>query len=405
LTALRRGCRSQLKNTLLSSRNATMQLGKPTSRSYTSDVFPGDAGKQKQQIKLPNTSNINTKPNVKTEELKKLDKLSDNMLTDTFGRYHNYLRISITERCNLRCKYCMPEEGVELSPNDKLLTTSEIIRIAKLFAAEGVDKIRLTGGEPTIRKDIVELCQELGRIEGIKTLAMTSNGLVLARKLPALKAAGLNLLNISLDTLDPLKFPLITRRDGFDLVMRTINLALEMGYDPVKVNCVVMRGVNDNEIVDFVRWTEKLPIEVRFIEYMPFEGNTWNDKKFLSYLEMIDLIKREFPLERVPDAPNNTSKTYAVKGFRGKVGFITSMSNNFCGSCNRLRLMADGSLKVCLFGSNEVSLRDQIRAGVSDDELRTIVRAAVRRKKASHDGMYEIDKNKQTNRPMILIGG
>jgi molybdenum cofactor biosynthesis protein A len=374
-------------------------LAWPNFRSLTTDALVGDTTHRHQNFR-----NI-LFPETEAPHLQPLQQLSENILTDTYGRFHNYLRISITERCNLRCKYCMPENGVELTPNEQLLTTGEILKIAKLFVEAGVDKIRLTGGEPTIRKDVVEIVEELAKLPGLKTIAMTSNGIVLARKLPALHKAGLNLLNISLDTLDPLKFPLITRREGFDHVIRSIRLALELGYNPLKINCVVMRGVNDNELLDFVKWTERDPVEIRFIEYMPFEGNSWNDKKFLSYKEMIDIISRHFPLQRLPDGPNTTSKTYAVPGYSGRIGFISSMSNHFCNSCNRLRLMADGSLKVCLFGSAEVRLRDKIRSGASDDELRLIIQSAVRRKKPSHDGMYEIDKNKAANRPMILIGG
>jgi cyclic pyranopterin phosphate synthase len=303
----------------------------------------------------------------------------------------------------------MPEEGVMLQQADKLLTTEEIIRIVSLFAEAGVNKVRLTGGEPTVRKDIVELTEALGKIPQIKTIAMTTNGLVLERKLPRLVAAGLNVLNISLDTMDPLRFTLITRRLGFENVMASINKALEFGIHPLKVNCVVMRGVNDDEILQFVEWTRNTPIQVRFIEYMPFEGNTWSDKKFMSYTEMIDIIKKAgYTITKDEQKAGETSKNYVLPGHLGSVGFITSMSDHFCSTCNRLRLMADGALKVCLFGENEVSLRDKIREGATDDDLRAFIGMAVQRKKEAHggsDGMYEIDKNKKLNRPMILIGG
>ncbi|CAH3152829.1 unnamed protein product [Pocillopora meandrina] len=329
--------------------------------------------------------------------------LSD-FLTDKFGRHHTYLRISLTEKCNLRCQYCMPEEGVELSPNSELLTTEEIVSLAKLFVREGVNKIRLTGGEPLVRKDIVELCEELGRIEGLETLAMTTNGITLARKLPQLKNAGLNLLNISLDTLVPQKFEFITRRKGWHKVMESIDSALELGYDPVKVNCVVMRGLNEDEVCNFVEMTQNKVIDVRFIEYMPFDGNKWNFKKFVPFSEMLESISQRWPnVEKVSDHPNDTSKAYKVPGFAGQFGFITSMSEHFCGSCNRLRITADGNLKVCLFGNSEVSLRDSLRAGTGEEELLEIIGAAVGRKKKQHAGMFNIAKQK--NRPMILIGG
>ena len=326
------------------------------------------------------------------------------MFIDTFGRRHTYLRISVTERCNLRCQYCMPEEGVALSPRDHILTFEEIERLARLFVANGVDKIRLTGGEPLVRKDIEQLVERVGAIDGLKTLAITTNGILLSRKLPRLHGAGVNLLNISLDTLDPAKFDEITRRKGIDHVLDAIESALAYGYDPVKVNCVVMRGFNEDELHHFVALTRDRPIEVRFIEYMPFQGNGWSDGKFLSYREMIERIEGHFPeMERVADGPNDTSKTYRVPGFRGTVGFITSMSDEFCGTCNRLRLTADGALKVCLFGNAEVSLRDLMRSGAGDADLVEAIQSAVSRKKAAHAGMHQLVDLE--NRPMILIGG
>lgn len=326
------------------------------------------------------------------------------MLTDTFGRKHTYLRISLTERCNLRCKYCMPAEGVSLQPQDQILTFEEIERIARLFIAEGVNKIRLTGGEPLVRKDVNDLIKRLGTIDGLETFAITTNGLLVPKKIAFLKEAGINLMNISLDTLHAKKFEFITRRKGFDIVMKAIDLAIENGYTPIKVNCVVMKGFNENELSDFVSLTRDRPIEVRFIEYMPFDGNGWNDGKFVSYRDMIDRIERDHPaLERLQDGPNDTSKTFQVPGYVGRVGFITSMSEQFCGSCNRLRLTADGNLKVCLFGKAEVSLRDAMRAGCTDDQLKEIIEAAVLRKKAAHAGMYNLAE--MENRPMILIGG
>ncbi|XP_068194870.1 molybdenum cofactor biosynthesis protein 1 isoform X1 [Antennarius striatus] len=324
-------------------------------------------------------------------------------LTDGFGRMHNYLRISLTEKCNLRCQYCMPEEGVKLTPRSQLLSTSELLTVSRLFVQEGVDKIRLTGGEPLIRPDVLDIISELRKLEGLKTIAVTTNGMNLARLLPKLKDAGLDLINISLDSLVPAKFEFIVRRKGFHKVLEGIEKAVEMGYDPVKVNCVVMRGFNEDELLDFVALTEKKPLEVRFIEYMPFDGNKWNFKKMVSYQEMLDQIRQQWPnLEKLETEHTHTAKTFKVPGFRGQVGFITSMSDHFCGSCNRLRITADGNLKVCLFGNSEVSLRDVLRSGASDEELLQIIGAAVGRKKRQHAGMFNISQMK--NRPMILIG-
>ncbi|XP_029448793.1 LOW QUALITY PROTEIN: molybdenum cofactor biosynthesis protein 1 [Rhinatrema bivittatum] len=324
-------------------------------------------------------------------------------LTDSFGRQHSYLRISLTEKCNLRCQYCMPEEGVQLTPRSELLTTQEILTLARLFVKEGVDKIRLTGGEPLIRPDVVNIVAELRKLEGLKTIAITTNGINLARQLPRLKEAGLDVLNISLDTLIPAKFEFIVRRKGFHKVMEGIQKAVDLGYSPVKVNCVVMRGLNEDELLDFVGLTREQPLEIRFIEYMPFDGNKWNFRKMVSFQEMLDTVKQRWPdLERLPTESSSTSKAYKVPGFQGHIGFITSMSEHFCGSCNRLRITADGNLKVCLFGNSEVSLRDWLRSEASEEDLVQIIGAAVGRKKKQHAGMFNISQMK--NRPMILIG-
>ncbi|KAI3343880.1 molybdenum cofactor biosynthesis protein 1 B [Ustulina deusta] len=364
-------------------------------------------------------------------------------LTDTFGRQHDYLRISLTERCNLRCIYCMPEEGVPLSPQRELLTTPEIIILSSLFVSQGVTKIRLTGGEPTVRRDILPLMRQIGalRSEGLRELCLTTNGLALHRKLDGMVEAGLTGVNLSLDTLDPWQFQIMTRRKGFDAVMKSIEKVLELKKHgagiKLKVNSVIMRGVNDREIMHFVEMTREKDIEVRFIEYMPFDGNRWNKGKMFSYSEMLDLIKEEYPqLEKVEGHKNDTSKTYKIPGFAGSLGFITSMTHNFCGTCNRLRITSDGNLKVCLFGNAEVSLRDILRQsnngepidelgfevmkqvemdrkqGLRDgssqpglvpneQELLNVIGPAVKRKKAKHAGIGELEHMK--NRPMILI--
>ncbi|KAL7334912.1 hypothetical protein PS15p_200469 [Mucor circinelloides] len=344
-------------------------------------------------------------------------------LIDNFDRHHNYLRISLTERCNLRCKfiifmllfshththtgtYCMPEEGVPLTPDDQLLRKEEILRLARLFVSQGVTKIRLTGGEPTVRPDIIELVQHLGQLKqhGLQSLAMTSNGIALKRKLPALVEGGLDTLNVSLDTLDPHLFQIMTRRKGFDKVTGAIDEAVRLGMPHVKINTVVMRGVNDQEVLNFAAYTKENPVNVRFIEYMPFDGNKWNRDKLVPFKELIDRIETIYGrLDKLGDGMNDTTKHYQVPGYQGKLGFITSMTEHFCGTCNRLRITADGNIKVCLFGNAEVSLRDMIRQGKTDEELLEIIGAAVKKKKKQHAGMFELASKK--NRPMILIGG
>ncbi|XP_068436344.1 molybdenum cofactor biosynthesis protein 1 isoform X2 [Clinocottus analis] len=354
------------------------------------------------------SSAANFSPSLKTRS--RQERLRDDsilpfsaFLTDNFGRRHSYLRISLTEKCNLRCQYCMPDEGVKLTPRSELLSTPEVLTLARLFVREGVKKIRLTGGEPLIKPDVLDIIKELKKLEGLKTIAVTTNGMNLVRLLPKLKDAGLDLINISLDSLVPAKFEFIVRRKGFHKVMEGIDKAIEMDFNPVKVNVVVMRGLNEDELRDFVALTEKKPLEVRFIEYMPFDGNKWNFKKMVSYQEMLEDIRQQWPdLERLENG-RTTAKTFKVPGFKGQVGFITSMSEHFCGSCNRLRITADGSLKVCLFGNSEVSLRDVLRSGASDEELLQIIGVAVGSKKKQHAGMFNIAKMK--NRPMIHIGG
>ncbi|KAL8622867.1 hypothetical protein ACOMHN_026988 [Nucella lapillus] len=355
---------------------------------------------------LPGTAPITASP--KSEEKRapklKVDRDFSEFLTDTFGRQHRYLRISLTERCNLRCQYCMPEEGVDLSPKDHLLTTPEILTLSRMFVQQGITKIRLTGGEPLLRKDLQQIIEGLNQLrqDGLEHIGITTNGITLARRLPQLQLSGLDQLNISLDTLVPAKFEFVTRRRGFSHVMAAIDKALELDFSPVKINCVVMRGTNEDEVCDFVAFTKDKAVDVRFIEYMPFDGNRWNFKRMVSYQQMLDMIRDRWPqLERLSDRPNDTSKAYKVPGFAGQVGFVTSMSEHFCGTCNRLRITADGNLKVCLHGNSEVSLRDSLRSGVCQVDLLEVVGAAVKRKKKQHAGMSNLSKMK--NRPMILI--
>ncbi|KAF5273085.1 hypothetical protein FQR65_LT04827 [Abscondita terminalis] len=284
----------------------------------------------------------------------------------------------------------MPAEGVTLTPNGKLLTTDEVIRVAELFVKEGVNKIRLTGGEPTVRKDLADIITNLKKIKNLDMISMTTNGIVLTRQLPALQKAGLDKINISLDTLKKDKFEYITRRKGWERVMMGIDLALQLGYNPVKVNCVLTKGLNDDEILDFVQLTENKNVDIRFIEYMPFGGNKWDFEKMMPYGDMVKLIRTKWPdFYQLQNDPNDTSKAWKVPGYAGQVGFITSMSEHFCGTCNRLRITADGNLKVCLFGNTEVSLRDAMRGGCSEDELVGLISAAVKRKKKQHAGQYK----------------
>ena len=329
-------------------------------------------------------------------------------LVDSFGRRHTTLRLGLTERCNLRCVYCMPAEGVPLTPTRRMLTTDEIARLGRVLAEAGVDKVRLTGGEPLVRKDALEVTERLGRL-GLRSLAMTTNGLLLEDRLPALRAAGLTDLTVSLDTLRPDRFEAVTRRPGLDRVLSALDAALRLGYRidgprSLKVNVVAIRGVNEDEAVDFAAWAAREPIEVRFIEVMPFDGNGWDRSELVTFEETRARIEDAHgPLDARDDGPHVTARTFTRPGWRGRVGFIASMTAPFCAGCNRLRVTADGSLKVCLFGAREVSLRDAMRDGATDAEVLGLVRQSLVRKARAHAGMDVLAATE--NRPMITIGG
>lgn len=331
-------------------------------------------------------------------------------LIDTFYRQHDYLRISLTEKCNLRCFYCMPEEGVELSPKEHILTDDEVIRLATLFVKSGVTKIRLTGGEPTVRKGMMNLIGRINELRqyGLRSIAMTTNGIGLHRKLPDMIKNGLTHINISLDTMDPFQFEIMTRRPGHESVLKTIDVALNSpDLKSVKLNMVVMKGLNDREVPDFVEWTKDKDVSVRFIEFMPFTGNKWSKNKMVPSSELLERVRERYPtIDKAPPELNETARSWQIPGHKGSLGFISSMSDHFCATCNRLRLTADGQIKVCLFDAKEVSLRDIMRNGGTDEDLLKIIGVAVQGKHAKHAGMENIENiDVITNRPMILIGG
>lgn len=337
-------------------------------------------------------------------------------LTDIFGREHTYLRISVTERCNLRCRYCMPEEGVTLLARDHLLTFEEIERLAALFVRLGVRKIRLTGGEPLVRRGIDELVARIGALKplGLERLAMTSNALLLEEHLEALKAAGLDALNLSLDTLRPERFRAITGREGCAETIAAIEAAARAGFFKVKVNAVVMAGVNDDELVELARaFARDLPIEVRYIEYMPFEGNHWGEElKLFPAAQIRERLERELTLTSL--GLGETAALYDVsengRPWRGKVGIISSMTEPFCATCNRTRLTADGSFRWCLLDEGELDLRGPLRAGASDAEIATLIEQGLSRKLAGHANAIELIAQQHAAGPagarsMIRIGG
>ena len=329
------------------------------------------------------------------------------LLQDDFGRFHNYLRISITEHCNLRCTYCMPEEGISLTPKAHLMTADEILTIAQTFADMGVTKIRLTGGEPLVRKDAKAIILRLGKL-GVH-LTLTTNGILVPYFIDTFHEAGIKMINISIDSLVKEKFNQITRRSYFETVFENIELLLTEGFK-VKLNVVLIKGFNDNEIVDFVALTKHKNIQIRFIEFMPFSGNQWDKSKLVSYSEILEMLKSNFEhheIERLTDAPNDTAKNYKIKSYKGSFAIISSVTNPFCSTCNRIRLTADGKLKNCLFSNSETSLLETLRSGQS---ILPLIQQNILSKKAVRAGMDDDLKFQNPalfsqNRSMIAIGG
>ena len=326
-------------------------------------------------------------------------------LTDGYGRVHTYLRIAVTERCNLRCRYCMPNGEVARLAPDTLLSFPEISRIAGLCAAMGIRKMRLTGGEPTMRTGVETLVGQLVALPGVETVAMTTNGVHLATLAPRLKAHGLARVNISLDSLRPERFARIAGRDYFPRALAGIEAALAAGFTPLKLNVVMMGGINDDELVDYVEFVRDRPINVRFIEYMPFRGNGWNRAAFISAAEMLELLGRRYTIAPVTraDDPGGVARDYRVAGVQGLVSMITPLSAAFCDRCSRLRLTPDGCLQSCLFSPAEVDLRTALREGATDDDLVRLIRTAVALKPAAHAEIPELLTRE--SRQMSLIGG
>ncbi|WP_366068857.1 GTP 3',8-cyclase MoaA [Flavobacterium sp.] len=333
--------------------------------------------------------------------------LNNTLLKDDFNRKHDYLRISITEHCNLRCTYCMPEEGILLTPKQHLMTADEIISVAKTFVNLGVTKIRLTGGEPLIRKDAAEIMVRLGKLE--VNLTLTTNGILIPNFIETFKEAGIKNINISIDSLIKDKFNTITKRDYFDVVQKNINLLLGEKFN-VKLNVVLIKAFNDNEILDFIALTKNKNVQVRFIEFMPFSGNQWDKSKLVSYDEILDVIQSKYAIseiERLHDAANDTAKNFKINSHIGSFAIISSVTNPFCSTCNRIRLTADGKLKNCLFSNIETPLLETLRLGES---ILPLIHQNLMTKMAVRAGMDDDSKFQNPelyfqNRTMIAIGG
>ena len=326
-------------------------------------------------------------------------------LIDTYNRHINYLRISVTDRCNLRCIYCMPKEGVSLIGHDEILRYEEILRVARIAAQKGITKIRITGGEPLARKGIIDCIAELNQIPGIADLSITTNGVLLEACAQPLYRSGIRRINISLDTLDPEKYRKITRGGDISAVLTGIRKAREAGFAPIKINVVAMRNVNDDEAVDFARLTMDRPVHIRFIEFMPVAGQTaWAEAQFISSQGLQDKISALGPLIPLDaDEKAGPAKMFQLQGAQGKLGFITALSSHFCASCNRLRLTADGKLRTCLFSDDETDLKPLLRGGCTDAELSDVIEQAIRSKPQRHE-IHE-PSYKKCSRTMSAIGG
>ena len=322
---------------------------------------------------------------------------------DRYGREINYLRISVTDRCNLRCAYCMPAEGIPLIDHDDILRYEEIIRLARLAYELGFTKFRLTGGEPLARRGLPNLVQELAGLDKNVDLALTTNAVLLKGYADELKAAGLRRINISLDTLKRERFQEISRYDLFDQVMSGIQRAVEVGFEPIKLNVVLARGVNYDEVLDFVELTKDQSLWVRFIELMPYGRNNWRSEDFVSAKETRKLIETRYKL--VETAGLNASAPsvdYQVSGHKGRIGFIAPISKKFCDLCNRIRLTADGHLLPCLHSNMEIDIGTAMRAGASDDDLKLILRNAMLAKPEAHT---LCGNGAKTRRAMSKVGG
>jgi cyclic pyranopterin phosphate synthase len=327
-------------------------------------------------------------------------------LIDTFDRVHDNLRVSVTDRCNIRCFYCMPETGVKFQPREQLLTFEEIERFVRIAVTLGVRKLRVTGGEPLLRKDLAKLTRKLSAIEGIEDLALTTNGVLLTEQAQELYDAGLRRINVHLDTLDRERFKQITRRDDFDRVLDGIETCLRMGYGPIKINAVAVKNLVEPDIVPLARYGRERGIEIRYIEFMPLDSQgLWDRGRVLLADDMIEMLAREIgPLREIPDAdPRAPATEYEFEDGGGRVGFIASVSRPFCLNCNRIRLTADGKFRYCLFAIEETDIRSLLRNGGPDEAIAEAVRASVKDKWIGH----QINSTQfvPPPRPMYSIGG
>lgn len=325
------------------------------------------------------------------------------MLTDRYGRTLNYLRLSVTDRCNFRCYYCMPEEGMAFAERRELLSLEEMLRLSWIFCDAGVSKIRITGGEPFLRKDLPAFLTELAAMRGLEEISITTNGSLQQRHLELLLRLGIRHINVSLDSLDPMRFLQITRRDQFAEVYSGIEAMLRLGFD-VKLNAVVAAGVNTSDIVPFIELTREKPLSVRFLEEMPFNGGDHDYKQSWTYKDILAHIRAAYPaIDSLPASRESTSMNYRIPSYAGSFGVIPAYSRTFCGTCNRIRLAATGELRTCLYGPPAANLRDVLREGQSDAGVLGVIGLAIANREP--DGFAAEAANRAGHHSMSVLGG
>lgn len=323
------------------------------------------------------------------------------ILVDEHGRPQTYLRVSVTDRCNFRCVYCMPKDGADLAPREHILSFEEIIRVIRVFSDLGINKVRFTGGEPLVRNDFVQLVKRVNLVPAIHAIGVTTNGLYLQRFASGLKQAGVTRLNISLDSLDPARFEQISGANRLDDVLVGIRTALDLGFEKLKLNTVVIRGVNDDEIFDFIDYFKDEFIDLRLIEYMPFLKNEWDESRVIKSAEILKRIQAKYHLEKVSDSTRSVAVMNKIHGHQLRIGFISTMSEHFCNDCNRLRLTAEGGVKTCLFKAPEFNLRHLLRSTNDDDKIREAICSVIKLKSLTRPD----NLNQASTTPMVKIGG
>lgn len=331
----------------------------------------------------------------------------EDILIDNYGRRINYVRLSVTDRCNLRCSYCMPESGIRFIPRDEILTYEEMERLMTILASMGISKVRITGGEPFVRKNLIDFIGKLRAIEGIRSINLTTNGVLTTPYIPELKALGINSINLSLDTLERERFYKITRRDQFREVMECFHKILE--YDiSLKVNMVVMDQLNAEDIIPMSRLAEKYPVGIRYIEEMPFNGTDGGKQQLhWSYRRILQALQEEYPgIYKLESEPASTSTNYQVPGQRGTLGIIAGFSRTFCGSCNRIRVTARGTLQTCLYGEGDFSIRDLLRSGTDEEGIKAALRKRIgNRFKDGREAESQRLSKREISESMSAIGG